>query len=83
MTYIGKVSGGKVILPPDAELEEGMSVRIEPLNGPGFGEIDLRQRGVDEAQAAELRARLAAFAEEWDSPEMDVYNNYDAAKANL
>jgi len=26
---------------------------------------------------------MAAFAEDWDSPEMDVYNNYDAAKANL
>jgi len=83
MTYIGKVSGGKVILPPDAELEDGTSVRVEPLNGPGSGEIVLRERGIDQTQAAELRARLAAFAEEWDSPEMDVYNHYDAAKANL
>jgi hypothetical protein len=83
MTYIGKVSGGKVILPPDAELEEGASVRVVPLNGPGSGEIDLRARGIDPAQAAEVRARLAAFAEEWDSPEMDLYNDYDAAKANL
>lgn len=30
----------------------------------------------------DLRARLASFAEEWDSPEMDVYDDYDAAKAN-
>lgn len=44
---------------------------------------DLRARGIDQAQAADLRARLSAFAEEWDSPEMDVYNNYDASKANL
>lgn len=44
---------------------------------------DLRTHGIDEAQAAELRARLATFAEDWDSPEMDIYNDYDAAKANL
>jgi hypothetical protein len=44
---------------------------------------DLRARGIDEAHAAELRARLATFAEEWDSPEMAVYDDYDAAKARL
>jgi hypothetical protein len=45
------------------------------------GLIDLRTRGIDEKQAAELRARLATFAEDWDSPEMSIYDNYDAAKA--
>jgi hypothetical protein len=45
--------------------------------------IDLRARGIDEAQAAELRARLAAFAEDWDSPEMDIYDNYDAVKPKV
>ena len=45
--------------------------------------IDLRERGIDEAHAAELRARLAAFVEDWDSPEMDIYDDYDAAKAAL
>src|SRR5919108_4646308 len=43
--------------------------------------IDLRARGIDEAHAAELRARLAMFAEDWDSPDMAVYDDYDAAKA--
>lgn len=47
------------------------------------GLIDLGTRGIDEAQAVELRAQLATFAEEWDSPEMSIYDNYDAAKANL
>ena len=47
------------------------------------GPIDLRARGIDEAQAADLRARLKTFAEDWESPEMDVYNEYDAAKAKL
>jgi hypothetical protein len=45
--------------------------------------IDLRARGIDEAQAADLRARLAPFIEDWDSPEMDIYDNYDAVKARL
>ncbi|MCA9962894.1 MAG: hypothetical protein KC423_01575 [Anaerolineales bacterium] len=45
--------------------------------------INLAERGIDAEQAADLRARLAAFAQEWDSPEMDIYDNYDAAKDNL
>jgi hypothetical protein len=47
------------------------------------GPIDLQARGIDEAQAADLRARLKTFAEDWDSPEMDVYDDDDAAKAKL
>jgi len=47
------------------------------------GYIDLRKRGIDEAKAAELRSQLGTFAEEWNSPEMDLYDNYDAAKAKL
>ena len=45
--------------------------------------IDLQARGIDEAQAAALRAQLGSFAEEWDSPDMALYDNYDAAKAKL
>jgi len=48
-----------------------------------IGNIDLRERGIDEAQAAEMRARLASFAEDWESPEMNVYDNYDEEKAKL
>jgi hypothetical protein len=47
------------------------------------GNIDLFARGIDEEQAADLRARLTTFAEDWDSPEMEIYDNYDAAKRNL
>jgi len=45
---------------------------------PNF--VDLQARGIDEVDAADLRARLTTFAEEWDSPEMDIYNDYDSAK---
>ncbi|MDE0485142.1 MAG: hypothetical protein OXI67_21410 [Candidatus Poribacteria bacterium] len=45
--------------------------------------IDLRERGIDEAQAANLRARFATFAEDWENPEMSIYDNYDEEKAKL
>ena len=47
------------------------------------GRTDLRERGINEATAAELRSRLSTFAEDWDSPEMDVYNEYDTFKSRL
>ena len=36
--------------------------------------VNLADRGFDEKQAANLRSRLAAFAEDWDRPETDVYD---------
>ena len=45
--------------------------------------IDLQARGIGVKQATDLRARLATFAEDWNTPEMEIYDNYDAAKANL
>jgi len=38
------------------------------------GRVDLLARGIDEKQAAELRARLQSFAEDWESPEMEAYD---------
>jgi len=36
--------------------------------------VELVDRGIDVAQAEDLRFRLSAFAEDWDRPEMDVYD---------
>ena len=36
--------------------------------------VDLRERGIDESQAADLRRRLTPFAEDWDRPEMAAYD---------
>jgi len=47
------------------------------------GHIDRRARGIDQTQAAALRAPLGTFAEEWNSPDLALYDNYDAAKAKL
>ena len=46
-------------------------------------QVDLRARGIDEEQAARLRTQLKAFTEEWNSPEMASYDDYDAAKHTL
>jgi hypothetical protein len=41
---------------------------------PAEGPIDLRARGISEEEAAELRWGFGAAAEDWDRPEMDVYD---------
>jgi hypothetical protein len=67
----GVFHAGKIELiesPPDGV--EG-PVIVTFLNGPG---IDLADRGIDQVQAENLRHRLNAFAEDWQRPEMDVYN---------
>lgn len=76
----GVYRDGKVEL---AELPENVpdetKVIVTFLAEPSFS---LAERGIGEAQAAELRARLQTFSEDWDRPEMEIYNNYDAAKPN-
>ena len=41
-------------------------------------DVDLRKHGIDKKQARLLREQLSAFAEDWDSPEMSIYDDYDA-----
>jgi hypothetical protein len=36
--------------------------------------VDLQDRGIDDAQAADLRTRLKTFAEDWERPEADIYD---------
>ena len=45
--------------------------------------VDLQARGISEAQAAELRARLIPFAEDWEQPEMDLYDNYESNQPHV
>ena len=42
------------------------------------GGVDLPARGLGETHAAELRARLKTFAEDWERPEADVYDQAPA-----
>jgi hypothetical protein len=45
--------------------------------------VDLADRGIDRSEAEILRNNLATFADDWNSPEMNIYDNYDAAKSQL
>lgn len=71
LTIEGIYSNGKVelsTLPSSVKSSKVLVTFIEP------NLIDLAARGITEAQAADLRARLSAFAEEWNRPEMDIYD---------
>lgn len=37
-------------------------------------EINLQERGIGKAQAAELKAKVSTIAEDWNRPEMDIYD---------
>jgi hypothetical protein len=68
----GIYRNGKVeVVEPLAEAE-GSRVIVTWVNPAE--PVDLRERGIEESQAADLRRRLAPFAEDWDRPEMAVYD---------
>ncbi|PSB28561.1 winged helix-turn-helix domain-containing protein [Stenomitos frigidus] len=50
---------------------------------PNKEQTDLAAYGIDKNQAELLRASLTAFADDWNSPEMSLYDHYDAARADL
>lgn len=56
--------------PPDVT-----EARVVATFLPAEGAIDLRARGISEAEAADLRSRWGAAAADWDRPEMDGYND--------
>lgn len=43
-----------------------------PVNGQG---LLVRQLGWDRAEAADTRSRLRPFADDWDAPGMDAYDD--------
>jgi hypothetical protein len=74
----GVYRDGKIELsePPGDEVREEMRVIVtfvEPRDG-----VALPMRGIDQVQAEKLRESLSTFAEDWESPEMEVYDDYDA-----
>ncbi|WP_341527996.1 hypothetical protein WKK05_01155 [Nostoc sp. UHCC 0302] len=62
------------------DVEEGIRVIVTFMK---TNEINLASQEINQAQAEILRGNLATFADDWDSPEMSIYDNYDAAKTNL
>jgi hypothetical protein len=68
----GVFRDGKVeLLEPAPQTEES---RVVITFLPGQTALDLRERKIDERQAADLRSRLSPFAADWDRPDMDVYD---------
>ena len=73
----GIYKDGKVELleQPEALTETRVIVTFLPENESNTGTVNLRERGIDQAQAAELRWRLGAIAEDWNAPGMEAYDN--------
>jgi hypothetical protein len=69
---------GKIeIEKPPREIQDETPVIVTFLTE---NDIDLRERGIDKKQATLLRGQLATFGEDWNAPEMSLYDNYDAAR---
>lgn len=69
----GIYKDGKIeLLEYPSDVEEGKVIITFVSSG---NVIDLHERGIDTAHAADLRARLKAFAEDWERPEMDAYDD--------
>jgi hypothetical protein len=60
-------------------LPEGTGVIVTFMQ---VSEIDLPSQGINREQAEILRTQLSTFSEDWDSPEMNIYDNYDVAKTD-
>lgn len=71
LTLEGFYKDGKVeiaALPAPVGPSRVLVTFLEPV------ERDLASRGISPEQTADLRARLSTFAEDWDRPEMDIYD---------
>jgi uncharacterized UPF0146 family protein len=60
-------------------VSEGASVIVTFVQSNG---IDLASQGINREQTKALSTSLATFSDDWNSPEMSIYDNYDAAKAD-
>lgn len=84
-TVEGVYRNGKVELsevPKDLPANRDTEIRvIVTFLSPPL--VDLPARGIDVAQAAELRARLMTFAEDWNSPVMAIYDEYESHQPDV
>jgi len=74
----GVYRNGQIVLKePPSEVQTETPVIVTFMDAR---KVDLREQGIGAAQAGELRAALATF-EDWNEPEMDVYNDYHTPKS--
>ena len=73
----GVFQDGKVeFLEPVAELDgTRVVVTFLPDISRGAAPASLGSSPYDKEHAAALRAKLSTFIEDWDRPEMDIYND--------
>jgi hypothetical protein len=82
-TVSGIYRNGQIeLLEAPDEMDNNTRVLITFLTPQPAG-VSLAERQIDAAQAADLRARLAPFAQDWERPDMDGYDDYDTAHAPL
>jgi hypothetical protein len=71
LTIEGTYKNGSVELAEKPASMNHSRVLVTFLESNG---ADLKARGIEETHAAELRARLKTFAEDWERPEADIYD---------
>lgn len=65
---------------PDQQLVSLLALAKELSLHPSIENASLE---LAEEQLADLRSRLSQFIDEWDSPEMEMYDDYDAYQSKL
>jgi predicted DNA-binding antitoxin AbrB/MazE fold protein len=59
------------------DIDEGTRVIVTFIKSD---QIDLVSQGINKAQAEILRSHLATFADDWESQEMNIYDDYFTLK---
>ncbi len=72
LTVEGIYKNGTIVLSETPEKVVESKVLVTFLESK---EINLSERGIDITQAAELRTKFNAVAEDWDQPEMNIYDD--------
>jgi hypothetical protein len=71
LTIEGTYKNGKIVLneaPSELTESKVLVTFLQPVR------INLTEKGIDKVQASMLRAKLGTISEDWDRPEMDIYD---------
>lgn len=71
LTIEGTYKNGQVVLAETPKDVDESKVLVTFLD---TREINLPERGISRVQAAELKAKFNTIAEDWNRPEIDIYD---------
>ena len=71
LTIEGTYKNGQVVLAETPEEVSESRVLVTFLN---TRLIDLQELGIGKEEAAEMRGKLSSIADDWNRPEMDIYD---------